>query len=370
MKKIQFFLIAVFISLSSLIIAQNSPCGFDNLNSQSNQNYQNATLVMNQAYLDWMENAPHSGGYDIPVVFHVMHNNGDENISDDQIIQALQQANDQFKGLEGGFDTGISLKLASLDPYGNCTSGINRVQTPNPYGSILFFGDANMKDLSRWDPNKYLNVWIVKSIGLGIGGYAYLPSVAPVNPQVDGVVIAHEYLGNSGTATGNQLNTLAHEVGHYLGLYHVWGDDEDDCDDNCHDYNQTNGVDNCLTHGDWVCDTNPAYEADFTSDCSDDLSTCQSCPIDLMLPYPKDNYMSYAHSCQDKFTNGQAERMWFTLEEYRSELWSSENLLCTGVGEHYGHNVTITGNEIWTTSTLPNNYYRNSYDRKWWKINY
>jgi len=355
MKKTSYTFIILMLAWTYYLQGQESSCGFDQLNGQADQNYQSATSNLNQAYLDWMEGAPHSGSYDIPIVFHIMHNNGPENISDSQILQALEQANSQLNGSEGGYDTGITLKLATLDPHGNCTSGINRVQTPNPNGSISFYNDSSLKDLSRWDPSKYLNVWIVKGIGLGIAGYTYLPSVTTVNEEEDGIVIQYNYLGETGSASDNEINTLAHELGHYLGLYHVWGDKEDDCGNNCHDYNlSSDGVENCLAKGDWVCDTNPALEADFTPDCSSDISSCQSCPIDEMLPYPKENYMSYSHSCQDKFTNGQAERMWFILEKYRSGLWSSENLLCTGIGEHYGHNISITEDEIWSSSTLPN----------------
>ena len=66
----------------------------------------------------YLENGPENGIYRIPVVFHIMHNGGVENIGNDQVIDALDQLNYQFAGGEGGFDTQIQFYLASIDPYG------------------------------------------------------------------------------------------------------------------------------------------------------------------------------------------------------------------------------------------------------------
>lgn len=264
-----------------------------------------------------------AGTYQIPIVFHVLHNNGPENISNEQIIGAVDQLNNQFAGGEGGYNTQISFYIANVDPQGNCTSGINRIQTNDP--GILNYGnnttDANMKNLSRWPVAEYLNVWIVGYIGSGsVNGYSYLP---PVSANLDGVVIAHDHLGISGTASGNNANTLAHEIGHYLNLYHLWGQEwfgpnQDKCEINC------DHVD-CENSGDMVCDTDPMRQPLIIigGNCNDvDFSNCAQCPNfpQNTFVYEKDNYMSYQHSCQNKFTEGQAHRMCHAINDYRSTL--------------------------------------------------
>lgn len=211
--------------------AQTEPCGFEAaMQAEFQQNPAYLTLIGQMEQNPGQGQGPTDGTYEIPTVVHIIHNNGTENISDTQVLDAIAQANNQLAGGEGGFDTKIQLVLARIDPNGNCTSGINRVQYPVPDADLSNHAatDITIKNLSRWDPSKYLNVWIVRCIlpdsdcndNSGIGGYAYFPGV---NSLLDGIVIAHRYFGTTGTATGNNLNTLAHEFGHYAFLYHVWG---------------------------------------------------------------------------------------------------------------------------------------------------
>jgi len=343
-----------FISIISIGTYGQDSCGTGHameLMIEEDPNYQSLLDSFDQDYISALptQNIGHgpNGTYEIPVVFHVYHNNDIENISNAQIHQAMQQLNQQFAGTEGGYDTKISFYLATIDPFGQCTSGINRVQTTNPgVTSFNYYEDIYIKDLSRWDPEKYLNVWILKFLPTGHPGYAFLP---PVTNLKDGVVIEHNALGTTETAQGNVINTLTHEIGHYLGLYHVWGPDEESLCGNCH------ATTDCLNQGDRVCDTNPCRNSVSNSICSDPYFSCTSCPNqNLDKPYPKDNYMSYEHTCQNKFTAGQAERMWHALNAYRSDLWSDENQLCTGITAHYGHNITITDEKIWTVNNLPN----------------
>jgi len=301
-----------------------------------------------------------SDEYIIPIVVHVMHNNGEENISDAQIYQAIREANEQLRGEEGGFDTNIELRLARVDPNGACTGGITRNQITTPDVTPSNNGeDAAFKDQIRWPVDRYLNIWVVRCIlpdsdcndQFGTGGYSYLP---PVSDALDGIVIAHRFMGTTGTASDNTLKTLSHEAGHYLALYHVWGQDwfgptQDPCQINCHNEND------CLTLGDRVCDTSPCRSALLTASCSQVATNCENCPsfpVDQYF-YPKENYMSYTHPCQDRFTEGQAMRMQMALDNFRGTLWSEENLICTGAylfGD--GGGVYVQSDETWTVNSL------------------
>ena len=170
--------------------------------------------------------------YIIPVVFHVIHTYGSENISDLQIQDQINILNRDFRKRNADtsniikntpFDTlaadiNIEFRLAQIDPNGNCTNGIERIVSP-----LTNFANDKSK-LSPWPSQKYLNVWVVKSIGTGgnVAGYAYYPGMIP-SPLVDGVIILSDYIGSIGTSNPNRSRALTHEVGHYLNLIHVWG---------------------------------------------------------------------------------------------------------------------------------------------------
>jgi len=365
---ISLFLLSLCWAMPGMLNAQTEPCGFKlAMQAEFQQNPAYATLIEQMEQNPGQGQGPADGTYEIPTVVHIIHNNGAENISDAQVLDAIAQANNQLAGGEGGFDTKIQLVLARRDPNGNCTGGINRVQYFAPDADLSNYAtDITIKNLSRWDPSRYLNVWIVRCIlpdnncsdDSGYGGYAYFPGVTP--PLLDGIVIAHRYFGTTGTASGNNLNTLAHEFGHYAFLYHVWGQDwffggQDPCD-NCH------LPADCLNLGDRVCDTEACCNqllagnncSPFFDVCGPNWCNCQ--PSNPNSVYPKENYMSYNHSCQDRFTEGQAERMYtFALDNIRANLWSDENQRCTGIAGYYaGENVVVNQSNLeWTSATLP-----------------
>jgi hypothetical protein len=339
-----------------MLSAQSDPCGFGAVMANEFQHDPAYEIFINQLKQNpGQGQGPDDGIYVIPTVVHVIHNSGVENISDAQIWGAIAQANNQLAGGEGGYDTKIQLELARIDPDGNCTIGINRVQYPVPDADLSNYAtDITIKNLSRWDPFRYLNIWIVRTIlpNSTTVGYSYFPGV---NPLLDGIVIKHSFFGFDGTAEGNEVNTLTHEFGHYAYLYHVWGPDYYPCADHCHDQAD------CLLLGDEVCDTercNGSYNS----------PTCDPEPTDCVFwcpgspaegdNYPKDNYMSYAHACQFRFTEGQAERMYYVLNNIRTNLWSDENKRCTGISGYYGENIVINSPSSladWTTLNLPNN---------------
>lgn len=316
-----FILLSLFIG----IIGQSQePCGLKQVMESmfaQNSNFQQQNSSNNNS------SGSCTGSYQIPLVFHVLHNNGPENVSDEQIFGAVEQLNNQFAGGEGGFNTQISFYIAQVDPDGYCTDGINRIQTSTPgITSLDFNSDVAMKNLSSWPTSSYLNVWVVGFIGSGsVGGYSYLP---PAPSSVDGVVVLNTALGTSGTAVGNLVNTLSHEIGHYFNLYHVWGRDwfspgETVCEINC------NHLD-CENTGDMVCDTDPCGGAHLNFPCTQRASDCEQCPNFPQGQYlfPLENYMSYDLACQDRFTEGQATRMCEAIINYRGGLPSPSTVGC------------------------------------------
>mgnify|MGYP000155809071 FL=1 len=350
--------------------AQSESCGFDAIIQSAIQ--ENPTY---QTKLDEFDQLAGSSGtchlpvgeYEIPVVVHIMHDNGLEYILDAQVHAAIDQLNQQFAGEEGGDDTLIRFTLAAIDPDGNCTDGIVRVQTPNPYGYPYdYWADIAMKNLSRWPTEKYLNIWVVRQLfdqndilTSAITGYAPRPPfISSDDEQFDGVVIRYNYLGNTEAADGNIRNVLTHEIGHYLSLYHPWGPFHEsgltDCELGCHDVNEPI----CRERGDRVCDTAPCYK-DYQPDaaeCSQPLyNQCGSngCP-DSGEPYPADNYMSYAHECHTRFTPDQMERMYCILNTFRANIWSENNKACTGLNTEWDDRLVLQ-NETWSTANLPNN---------------
>ncbi len=262
------------------------------------------------------QSANRGGTVVIPMVFHVIHVNGPENISKEQIESGVTALNEDFSLLNAdaanidalfqsrAADTQIEFRLANKDPQGNCTDGIVRV-----YSDLTFNADDDVKDLSGWPNNKYLNIWVVESIedddpNSVILGYAYLPNVVLWGPDIDGIVIRSDRVGTIGTASTSR--TLTHEVGHYLGLSHTF-------DGGC------NG-------GDGVSDTPPTANAN--QGCNVNQNTCNNDNPDI-----KDNvqnHMDYS-SCRLMFTNGQSDRMHDAISTYRTSLVSNSNLAATGV---------------------------------------
>jgi PKD repeat protein len=257
--------------------------------------------------------------YTIPVVFHIIHNNGPENISDAQVIDAMRVLNDDFNKLNLDWpnvrpdflplvaDVGIEFRLAQRDPQGNCTNGITRTVSP-----LTNDGTQTMKNLIQWPRNKYLNVWVAASAD-GAAGYTYRPSAVANQPTWDGIVLLHNYTGAIGTSSPSRSRTLTHEVGHWINLAHTWGNSntpglEENCngDDGVSDTPNTIGWTNCTLAG----------------------TSCGS--LDNV-----ENYMEYSY-CSKMFTEGQKTRMLAALNSgtaQRNQLWTASNLSATGVNQ-------------------------------------
>lgn len=252
--------------------------------------------------------------YTIPVVFHIIHQGGTENISDAQVFDAMRILDEDFRMLNStaantvtafqsdAADCEIEFRLAQKDPNGICTNGIDRILSTE-----TTVGDDGSK-LNPWPRSKYLNIWVVKAMSSGAAGYAYLPGSA--FPSVDGIIILSTYIGSIGTGTPTRSHALTHEIGHFLNLLHPWGNTNDP------------GVD--CSGSDNVTDTPPTEG--WTS-CNLAGATCGSALDNVQ------NFMEYAY-CPTMYTAGQKTRMRNALTSstgQRSSLWTSSNLSATGV---------------------------------------
>ncbi len=265
--------------------------------------------------------------YIIPVVFHIIHNYGNENISNEQIYSAIDMLNKTFRkqrddtsNIVGIFkplhaDTRIEFRLAKRDPNGSCHSGINRIAS-----YISETGDHAVKSLIQWNPANYLNVYVVKNAA-GLAGHAIFPSDADTVPEWDGIVLSHNYVGTIGTSNLTQSVAFAHECGHYLNLQHIWGGNNVPgyyflpCADPNHDCNIDDGV----------ADTPPTIG---WQSCNLSGTSCNNSTVDMVQ-----NVMDYSY-CNIMFTTGQKDRMQAALNSpigNRNNLWQPANLIATGV---------------------------------------
>lgn len=230
----------------------------------------------------------------VPVVVHVLYKNAAQNISDAQIQSQIDALNrdfrrrnsdtvntpDRFKPFAA--DIQIQFELASADPKGRATTGIVRKATNISRWVI----DDKIKFSSQggddaWDSRYYLNFWVADLANLL--GYSSLPGAAA---EKDGVVINYKAFGTTSVdAPYNLGRTGTHEVGHWLGLKHPWGDSY--CGD------------------DFVDDT--PVQGNFTSGCPTTFrSSCNNGEWGDMYM----NYMDFTNdACMNLFTAGQKQRM-------------------------------------------------------------
>jgi PKD repeat protein len=327
LKNLPFAVAFVLLFLSHFnSVGQGLPCGSDEANRKMLEN--NPHLQAVQAHLDSLTHGLLGGPrvadtgqlIIIPIVFHIIHNYGQENISDEQVYDAVRILNEDFR--KQNADTGaiwppfkpiaadcrIEFRLANVDPDGNCTNGIDRVNSLKTYAAS---DDAK---LNPWPRNYYFNVWVVSAMPQGVAGYAYKPSSVDDDGLIDGVLILHDYIGSIGTGSLNTSRALTHEIGHSFNLSHTWGNTNEPgvaCgDDGIYDTPMTKGFTSC-----------PAYNTNATKQCAP--------PIVENVQ----NYMDYSY-CSLMYTEGQKIAMRTTLLNtvaQRNQLSSDFNLNYTGI---------------------------------------
>ena len=266
-----------------------------------------------------MKTRSESGGIiTIPVVVHVIYNGQAigvaPNITDTQVESQIRVLNEDFRKITGspgdnstGADTQIQFALAQVDPNGNPTNGIDRISLCQDSWSENEM-NATIKPTTIWDPNQYMNMWTIQFTDTDLLGYAQFPDASglpgldanggPAN--TDGIVANYTVFGskayNDGTflleAPYDKGRTMTHEVGHWLGLRHIWGDGGNR-DTNTKDCNAS----------DYCNDTPQAGWQNY------DCVTTDSCPAiagnDMV-----ENYMDYTEdACMNIFTNDQKTRL-------------------------------------------------------------
>ncbi|MEO6169279.1 MAG: M43 family zinc metalloprotease [Chitinophagales bacterium] len=284
---------------------------------------------------EWAKNNP--GGtrsiITIPVVVHVIYKTSAQNISDEQIQSQIDVLNedyllsnadtskipDDFRPLAA--DCQIQFCLAAYDPEGDSTTGIVRTYTDK---SVFTTGDS-MKFTSKggddaWPAKHYLNIWTC-NLGGGVLGYATLPQGNSGTSKSDGVVVLYRAFGRQGTVVYpyNEGRTCTHEVGHWLGLSHTWGDDGGTC-----------------SGGDNIDDTPNQADSNFGCPVFPLTDACSPVAPGVMFM----NYMDYTDDrCMYMFTNDQSEVMTASLNGARQTILTSP-AGCQGV--YFGNDASLS----------------------------
>ncbi|WP_207493925.1 M43 family zinc metalloprotease [Aridibaculum aurantiacum] len=306
-----------------------------------------------------------NAAYNLPVVFHVIHNGEAEgtgfNVATQFIRSQLNQLNKDFLNQSGSpyataASSDIRFSLAQRDPSGNVLSnpGINRVDrnlwnwTAPGSGWSSSYIDGTIKPNTIWDPNRYINIWICPISG-GILGYATFPTSSTLaglsggeTATTAGVVITSTSVGSvvtPSTETCSEANpynlgrTMTHEIGHFFGLRHIWGDS------------------NCGT--DYVDDTPTHQAANYGTPAHPKSNSCGTAAEMF------DNYMDYTDDrIMHTFTAGQVARMQTVMQfsPRRKELATSNAGLVAATSNKISFtacNTTITENEKGTTTSFP-----------------
>ena len=303
----------------------------------------------------------------VPVIFHIIHNGDNigtgDNISANFIYAQIEQLNNDFGKVSGtsgdnneavGAVTDIRFCPALTEPNGDLLvePGIDRINrndmgwTAPPYAAVIptSYFETTIKPVSQWNPDQYLNIWVSRIFNPAnnrtILGYSTMPiqSGLPGLPDAfpanrDGVVVIPSSIGSTELPfpTGdpyNQGRTLTHELGHFFGLRHIWGDGP--------------VLEGCTV--DDFCDDTP-NAARPNSGCPTSHESCGS--IDMVR-----NYMDYTDdACMNIFTEDQKARMDVVRKICPRRMFSQ--VTCNSIGCGVFENTTITEDVTWDEETVP-----------------
>jgi hypothetical protein len=281
--------------------------------------------ALRQTFLDHPEFNKTDVYYTIPVVVHVLYNSAypEQNISDAQIYSQISVLNQDYSRTNSDSSktptvwkhtagaSNFQFALAGRDSFGNPCTGIIRKSTTN---ASFVFGSHDERFSSKggdnaWDRDQYLNIWVVPSISSSSGsevlGYCTTPGCSK---SIDGVTVGYKFFGKSDKSSYYNLGrTVTHEAGHWLGLYHVWAQNNNDC-----------------------------ASSDSVADTPNQANSSNGQPVfpvtDMCTPnYPGVMFMNFMDYTDDAgmnmFTNGQIARMNATLDAFRPSIKTSKGAI-------------------------------------------
>ena len=270
-------------------------------------------------FIDNQSNYNAAGVVTIPIVFHLIYKQNRNKPTAAQVTEQLNIINEDFRRLNAdannnwaqAADSEVEFCLATIDPNGNSTSGVTSfktgVRTFDPNTNDMKFSATGGVD--AWPTDDYLNVWVCNLPnypgGSYLAGYAQFPNGGSY--ETDGIVVDFEFFGTSGTAFSWQDGrTTTHEIGHWLHLYHIWGD-----------------IQGGGCGGDDLVSDTPLQSTN-SGGCPLSQVSCSS--LDMV-----ENFMDYSN-CTNLYTDGQKARMQATLAPggFRASLSSSGG--CGNVG--------------------------------------
>lgn len=312
------------------------------------------------------DNANNKASRVIPVVVHVLYGNTSQNISMAQIQSQITVLNQDFSASNTDIsnvpsvfqsvvaNSDIEFCLAQIDPNNQATNGVTRTNVGTTSLSMNAI-DGTWKPQTIWDPTKYFNIWVANIQG-GVLGYAQFPNSSGLGglntnngtANTDGVVILYNAFGTTGAVSApyNKGRTATHEIGHWLGLRHIWGDN------------------NC--GNDFCSDTPPAQSANYSCPTHPHkMGTCNGNTTGEMFM----NYMDYVNdNCMYMFTAAQKARMDVVLQNSprRGSLLTSTVCGVAPLTANFtANNTTITAGQTVTftnTSSGPNPITSNSWN--------
>lgn len=353
-KQITVALIAIFLGISAQAqqpVNIKPGCGYEHVLKQVEQKDPDFKAYTANIYRQSSAQAAKGTGevYKIPVVFHIVYHTAAQNLPDSVILNQLSILNKAYRKQNANIshlrsifeplaaDAEIEFVLAGKDPLGNTTTGITRTYTDRPYFGYDTGAGPDIDSLEQmkitasggidpWPVSKYLNIWIADfrysatDEDAGLQGYATPPNNpyppnnwTPIPPYIDGVAMHFQAIGSNNPTrfapayVASGIYTV-HEVGHYLGLRHIWGEGNINCDS---------------AGDDGIHDTPFQATSSDIEEYACPSPTQNTCGDGVAgdLPDLWENYMDYgADSCRVMFTHGQVSLMHYVLDNLRPQL--------------------------------------------------